>query len=50
VSIGLAVMLVRMSASFLPQGAADDAEGVPRVSATKHTKPISGKSGLAEQR
>ena len=50
VSIGLAVMLVRMSASFLPQGAADDAEGVPRVSATKHAKPISGKSGLAEQR
>jgi hypothetical protein len=31
VSIGLAVMLVRMSASFLPQGAADHAEGVPRV-------------------
>jgi hypothetical protein len=50
VSIGLAVMLVRMSASFLPQGAADDAEGVPRVSATKHTQPVSGKSGLAEQR
>src|SRR6201998_904258 len=50
VSIGLAVTLIRMSASFLPQGAADDAEGVPRVSATKHTKPISGKSGLAEQR
>jgi len=50
VSIGLAVMLVRMSASFLPQGAADDAEGLPRLSATKHTKPISGKSGLAEQR
>ena len=50
VSIGLAVMLVRMSASFLPQGAADDAEGVPRVSATKHAQPVSGKSGLAEQR
>ena len=50
VSIGLAVMLVRMSASFLPQGAADDAEGVPRVSATKHTQPVSGKSGVAEQR
>ena len=50
VSIGLAVMLVRMSASFLPQGAADDAEGLPRLSATKHTQPISGKSGLAEQR
>jgi hypothetical protein len=50
VSIGLAVMLVRMSASFLPQGAADHAEGVPRVSATQHTQPVSGKSGLAEQR
>jgi hypothetical protein len=50
VSIGLAVMLVRMSASFLPQGAADDAEGLPRLSATKHTQPISGKSGVAEQR
>ena len=50
VSIGLAVMLVRMSASFLPQGAADDAEGLPRLSATKHTQPVSGKSGVAEQR
>ena len=50
VSIGLAVMLVRMSASFLPQGAADDAEGLPRLSATKHTQPVSGKSGRAEQR
>jgi len=50
VSIGLAVMLVRMSASFLPQGAADDAEGVPRLSATKHTQPVSGESGRAEQR
>jgi len=49
-SIGLAVMLVRMSASFLPQGAADDAEGLPRLSATKHTQPVSGKSGVAEQR
>jgi hypothetical protein len=49
-SIGLAVMLVRMSASFLPQGAADDAEGLPRLSATKHTRPVSGKSGVAEQR
>ena len=50
VSIGLAVMLVRMSASFLPQGAADEAEGLPRLSATKHTQPVSGKSGVAEQR
>jgi hypothetical protein len=50
VSIGLAVMLVRMSASFMPQGAADDAEGLPRLSATKHTQPVSGKSGVAEQR
>jgi hypothetical protein len=50
VSIGLAVMLVRMSASFLPQGAADDAEGLPRLSATKHTQPVSGKSGVTEQR
>ncbi|MFZ3295777.1 hypothetical protein [Mycobacterium sp.] len=50
VSIGLAVMLVRMSASFLPQGAADDAEGLPRLSAKKHTQPVSGKSGVAEQR
>jgi hypothetical protein len=50
VSIGLAVMLVRMSASFLPQGAADDAEGLPRLSATEHTQPVSGKSGVAEQR
>ena len=50
VSIGLAVMLVRMSASFLPRGAADDAEGLPRLSATKHTQPVSGKSGVAEQR
>ena len=50
VSIGLAVMLVRMSASFLPQGAADDAEGLPRLSATKHTQHVFGKSGVAEQR
>jgi hypothetical protein len=49
-SISLAVMLVWMSASFLPQGAADDAEGLPRLSATKHTQPVSGKSGVAEQR
>jgi hypothetical protein len=39
-----------MSASFLPQGAADDAEGLARPSATKHTQPVSGKSGVTEQR
>ena len=50
VSIGLAVMLVRMSTSFLPQGAADDAESLPRLSATKHTQHVFGKSGVAEQR
>lgn len=50
VSIGFAVLLVRMSASFLPQGAADDAEGLPPLSATKHMQPASGKSGVAEQR
>jgi len=50
VSICFAAILVRICASFLPQGAADDAEGLPRLSATKHTQPVSGKSGVAEQR
>jgi hypothetical protein len=34
VSIGFAAILVRICASFLPQGAADDAEGLPHLSAT----------------
>jgi hypothetical protein len=50
VSICFATILVRICASFLPQGAADDAEGLPRLSATKHTQQVSGKSGVAEQR
>ena len=50
VSIGFAAILVWICASFLPQGAADDAEGLPRLSATKHTQQVSGKSGVAEQR
>jgi hypothetical protein len=50
VSICFAAILVRICASFLPQGAADDAEGLPRLSATKHTQQVSGKSGVAEQR
>jgi hypothetical protein len=50
VSIGFAAILVRICASLLPQGAADDAEGLPRLSATKHTQQVSGKPGVAEQR
>jgi hypothetical protein len=50
VSIGLAVILVRMCAAFLPLGAAGDAADRPSLSGTKHTQPVSGKSGVAEQR
>ncbi|MCW2654186.1 MAG: hypothetical protein JWR32_5162 [Mycobacterium sp.] len=51
VSVGLAVLLVRMCTSFLPQGPAGDGEDLPGLSATKHTQPVSGKAGRGpEQR
>jgi hypothetical protein len=50
VSICFAVILVRMCASFLPLGAAGDAADRPSLSGTKHTQPVSGKSGVAEPR
>jgi hypothetical protein len=40
VSIGLAVIMVRMCASFVPQGAAGDAKVRPDA-ATRHTQPVS---------
>jgi hypothetical protein len=50
VSICFAVIMVRMCASFVPQGAAGDAEDRQSLSATTHTQPVSGKAGVAEQR
>jgi hypothetical protein len=49
-SICFAVVLVRAAASFMPRRAARDAEDRPSLSGTKHTQPVSGKAGVAEQR
>jgi hypothetical protein len=48
VSIGLAVTMVRMCASFLPKGAAGDAQDRPARS--EPAQPVSAKTGVAEQR
>ena len=49
VSIGLAVVLVRAAASFLPQRSAADAEGHASIRGTK-AQLVSGKVGVAEKR
>jgi hypothetical protein len=49
VSIGLAVVMVRMSAAFVPEGTTGDAD-VRANAATKHTQQVSGSAGVAKQR
>jgi hypothetical protein len=48
-SIGLAVVLVRAAASFLPLRPAVDAAGRPSLSGTEHAHPVAGKAGTAER-
>jgi hypothetical protein len=47
VSIGLAVVLVRAAASFLPQQPAVDAASRPSRSGTTHTQPLPGEASAA---